>query len=75
MILPRCVPHYGSAQDDGKSISLNIVDVVVTTYGTPASEVVDSGKSSVSKRNDPLFDLGLQRIILDEAHIIKSLVK
>lgn len=68
----RCVSHYGTGRGDGRSISLLVADVVVTTYGTLASEWIESDSSGGKRQSGGLFELTWRRVILDEAHTIKS---
>ncbi|XP_010243457.1 PREDICTED: putative SWI/SNF-related matrix-associated actin-dependent regulator of chromatin subfamily A member 3-like 2 isoform X2 [Nelumbo nucifera] len=60
--------HYGQSRPkDAKLLAKN--DVVLTTYGVLASEF----SSENAKSNDGLFSVRWFRVILDEAHTIKSL--
>lgn len=70
----RCVTHYGTGRGDGLSICLLVADVVVTTYGTLASEWIESDSSGGKRQSGGLFELTWRRVILDEAHTIKSRV-
>lgn len=72
----RITTHYGTSRRDAYSISLQTSDVVVTSYGVLASEYsTDSdkgGKDRPNSANGPIFQLKWRRVILDEAHTIKS---
>lgn len=75
----RAVTHYGVSRGDSLSISLQYADVVVTTYGIIASECPDESSEkadskSVRMQGGPVFQLQWHRVILDEAHTIKSRV-
>lgn len=73
----RTVAHYGHSRGDEKSICGNVADVVITTYGVLASEF---GGDSKGKGNTeaavggPIFKVNWRRVILDEAHVIRSRV-
>ncbi|MED6132923.1 DNA repair protein rad5a [Stylosanthes scabra] len=59
--------HYGQSRPkDAKSLSQN--DVVITTYGVLASEF----SSENTEDNGGLFSIRWFRVVLDEAHTIKS---
>ncbi|XP_045804293.1 DNA repair protein RAD5A-like isoform X1 [Trifolium pratense] len=59
--------HYGQSRPkDAKSLAQ--CDVVITTYGTMASEF----SSENAENNGGLFSIRWFRVVLDEAHTIKS---
>lgn len=74
----RTRSHYGQSRGDAVSISLQCADVVVTTYGILASECpaglrgTTSDESSSSAEGGPLFKIEWRRVVLDEAHTIKT---
>lgn len=74
----RAATHYGQSRGDASSISLRFADVVVTTYGILSSEAPDGSTEGDSNRmsdtadGGPIFRLPWRRVILDEAHTIKS---
>eukprot|EP00178_Gracilaria_changii_P008874 TRINITY_DN264_c0_g4_i1.p1 TRINITY_DN264_c0_g4~~TRINITY_DN264_c0_g4_i1.p1 ORF type:complete len:1351 (-),score=213.95 TRINITY_DN264_c0_g4_i1:2678-6730(-) len=72
----RVTTHYGQGRGNARSISLLGADVVVTSYGTLAAECSEntSNGEEIGPRDGPLFKLQWRRIILDEAHSIKSRV-
>lgn len=73
----RVVSHYGQSRGDRRSICKEVADVVVTTYGILASEFVDDGRDDKQSRqgtSGPIFQVEWRRVILDEAHTIKSRV-
>lgn len=71
----RTTAHYGTARGDADSISVRYADVVVTSYGVLASEYAgepDKDETDDSTIGGPIFKLRWHRVILDEAHTIKS---
>lgn len=73
----RVVSHYGQSRGDRRSICKEVADVVVTTYGILASEFVDDGRDNKPTQqgtSGPIFQVKWRRVILDEAHTIKSRV-
>lgn len=69
----RVLTHYGNYRGDETSICAKFADVVVTSYGVLSSEYRSSPNDSDSViREGPLFKLHWRRVILDEAHTIKS---
>lgn len=76
----RAVTYYGNSRGNSLSISLQCADVVVTTYGILAAEYSDNPLNSVTDESKkkgsggPVFQLQWRRVILDEAHTIKSRV-
>jgi SNF2-related domain/Ring finger domain len=85
-----CVRNYHGAnrEDMIAMVSLNQVDILLTTYGTltsdfkkyiaekendPSLTAVSTSKRGTKKRNVPtIFDLHFHRVVLDEAHIIRN---
>lgn len=73
----KVVSHYGHTRGDRRSICREAADVVVTTYGILASEFVDDAQKNGENRpstSGPIFQVEWHRVILDEAHTIKSRV-
>lgn len=73
----RVVSHYGQTRGDKRSICKSAADVVITTYGILASEFVEDGKDRSQRHTNtcgPVFQIEWRRVILDEAHTIKSRV-
>ncbi|KAF1886837.1 hypothetical protein Lal_00046075 [Lupinus albus] len=69
-VQPGCLSiyvHYGQSRPkDAKSLTQS--DVVITTYGVLSSEF----SSESAEDNGGLFSIRWFRVVLDEAHIIKS---
>lgn len=74
----RTRTHYGQSRGDVPSISLQCADVVVTTYGILASECPTNLRDATCNESDssaeggPLFKIEWRRVVLDEAHTIKT---
>jgi SWI/SNF-related matrix-associated actin-dependent regulator of chromatin subfamily A3 len=73
-LLRVCVHHGASrARNDG---DLDSFDVVITTWGTLSAEWEDEGQQQGKKRKrdcvSPLFAALWHRIVLDEAHTMRS---
>ncbi|KAI5124124.1 hypothetical protein M0805_000937 [Coniferiporia weirii] len=65
---------HGQGREDLEAVidsDVDAIDVIITSYGTLSSEHAQLEKST-SKSGVPIFDIEWFRVVLDEAHNIKS---
>jgi len=70
----RVLVYHGSSKKPMKAQDFGEYDVVITSYGTLATEYFPRGKKDPPSvpRSQGLFSMGWRRVILDEGHIIRN---
>lgn len=70
----RVLVHHGSGKKAMKAEDFAEYDVVITSYGTLATEYMSKGKKDPPPipRPQGLFSMKWRRVILDEGHIIRN---
>ena len=70
----RVLIYHGSSKKPMKAEDFGEYDVVITSYGTLATEYYPRGKKDPPSvpRSQGLFSMDWRRVILDEGHIIRN---
>ena len=70
----RVLTHHGSGKKPMKAEDFGEYDVVITSYGTLATEYYPRGKKDPPPvpRSQGLFSMNWRRVILDEGHTIRN---
>ena len=71
---PRVLVYHGNNKKPMKAEDFREYDVVITSYGTLATEYFPRGKKDPPPvpRSQGLFSMDWRRVILDEGHIIRN---
>lgn len=70
----RVLVYHGNGKKPMKAEEFSEYDVVITSYGTLATDYYPRGKKDTSPvpRSQGLFSMKWRRVILDEGHIIRN---
>ena len=70
----RVLTYHGSTRKRMTHTDFAEYDVVISTYGTLATEYMPRGAKSAAAipRNDGLFSMNWRRVVLDEGHTIRN---